>query len=122
MTSAGKTRPADDPFVSYLIEALAPWADVSGRRLFGCRGLYWDGCMFALVYAATLFLKDGPDLRTLADGTPLEPFTYTRSNPTGKCRTVSLGYVAVPEDIAADPDTLAAWAEAAWQNARRAAG
>jgi DNA transformation protein len=38
-----------DEFLAYVADQLAPWGEISVRKMFGGAGLYREGTMFGLV-------------------------------------------------------------------------
>jgi len=106
-------------FVDHLLESLEPLGGVTARRMFGGRGLFKDGAMFALITGDDrVYFKvdEATEGRFAAAG--LEPFTYTRAR-TGQSAVMS--YRAAPEAAYDDPAELRAWARLGWDAAFRQA-
>jgi DNA transformation protein len=103
-------------FADRAVAALTPLGPVRARAMFGGHGIYLDDTMFALTADDRLWLKvDGHNReRFLAAGG--EAFTYRRD--AGKI--VAMSYVAVPDDVWADRNSLIDWAGQALAAAQRA--
>ena len=130
-------RTTDDPALAHILDLLAPWAQVSARRLFGGWGLYRGALMFALIADDVLYFKCGANLRLAAGERELTLFSYTRTTKPAKAsekaeakkeapgktppkaagRVVSLGYAQVPADVLEESEWLSFWAEAAYNDA-----
>jgi DNA transformation protein len=104
----------DDERIAELFESLGP---VSIKRLFGGKGIYFDGVIIAIVLRGELLLKgDGesaPDF--LAAG--CRQWTYTGSRH-GK--EVAMPYWSVPDSAFYDPDEMTVWARRAYEAGLRA--
>jgi DNA transformation protein len=101
--------------VETVMDLLAPWRDVSARRLFSGHGLYRDGLIFAIVIRDTLYLKADAQDRDRFVTRGLSRFTYER-----KRRVVSLnGYFEAPPEVFDDGDEMIRWCEGALAAARR---
>jgi len=48
---------ADDDLIEILKEALAPRGTVTARRMFGGRGIYFDGLFFALIDDGVIYVR-----------------------------------------------------------------
>jgi DNA transformation protein len=107
--------PSTAEFRDRALGLLLPFGPVTARSMFGGYGLYLDGLMFGLIAYDTLYFKvdDGNRDDYIKAGTG--PFTYE-----GKRRPVEMSYYQIPEAVTEDPTTLATWAEAAHQAAKRA--
>jgi DNA transformation protein len=92
-----------------LFESLGP---ISIKRLFGGKGIYFDGIIIAIEMRGELLLKGDaestPDL--LAAGS--QQWTYTGSRH-GK--EVAMPYWSVPDSALDDPDEMAVWARKAYE-------
>lgn len=97
-------------FCAYLIDQLAPWANVTVKSMFGGFGVYRDGQIFAIVDDDMLYFKVDDTNRADYESAGSEPFTYET-----KGKTNSLSYWLVPSDIMDDQDALSEWAEKAYQ-------
>jgi len=90
---------------------------VSIRRMFGGKGIYYDGLIIAVELRGELMLKgdelSAPDLETAG----ARQWTYVGSRH-GK--TVSMPYWSVPDGAFDDPDEFTAWARRAYEAALRA--
>ena len=88
------------------------------RRMFGGRGLYAEGVMFALEAGGVLYLKADAALADALAARGAEPFSY--DTRTGRHTITS--YWRVPEAALDDLDDLAALARQALGVALAAAG
>jgi DNA transformation protein and related proteins len=100
----------------YLIDMLAPWADVSARRMFGGLGIFRADLMFGIVIDDILYLKADDTNRPDYESAGSEPFTYE-----AKSKRVTLSYWQVPAEVLDDEHTLCEWAEKAYSVALTAA-
>ena len=107
--------PSSTSFRDYTLGLLLPFGPVTARAMFGGYGLYLDGVMFGLIAHDKLYFKvdDGNREDYIKAGSG--PFTYE-----GKRRPVEMSYYRTPGSIAESPMVLAAWAERAFQAAKRA--
>lgn len=107
--------PVSDEFVDYVVEQLAPWGEVSMRRMFGGAGLYREGAMFAVVADDVAYLKVDDSNRDdfgRAGSASFEPYP-------DKIKTSIRTYYEIPADVLEDPDELARWAQRSWLAARK---
>lgn len=104
----------DNERLTELFESLGP---ISIKRLFGGKGIYFDGVIIAIVMRGDLLLKgdteSAPDF--LAAGS--KQWTYTGSRH-GK--EVAMPYWSVPDSALDDPDEMAVWARKAYEAGLRA--
>lgn len=102
-------------YLDFVIDALAGWHRVSGRRMFGGYGVYRQGVMFALIVDDMLYFK--------ADETNRGDFGQAGSGPFvyhAKGKPVALSYWQVPLDVLEDSEVLGEWAQKAYLVALRA--
>lgn len=102
---------ADD--CAYLIDLLTPWDRVTAKAMFGGYGLYRRGIIFAIVDDDTVFFKVNDANRGDYKKAGMEPFTYD----TKSGKKVAMSYWQVPLTVMEDADTLAEWAEKAYDAA-----
>lgn len=102
-------------FADHILELLAPWRQVTARRMFGGHGLYHAGVMFALIADGQLYLKVDDESRTDFVAAGLPPFEYE-----ARGRRVSLSYHRAPDAMLDEPEVARTWAERGWQAALRA--
>jgi len=117
MTAAvpnGMIARMDADSIADLFSGLGP---VSIRRMFGGKGIYHQGVIFAIELRDELLLKadaqSAPDF--LAAG--CTQWTYIGSRH-GK--SVAMPYWTVPESALDDPDEMAVWARRAYEAGLRA--
>lgn len=106
----------NDAIAQLLEEELATMGHVVARRMFGGRGVFVDGLMFALIDDDVLYLKADDATRARFEAENLGPFEYARKD--GK-RTV-MSYWRAPDRVLDEPDELRDWAAIAIAAARRA--
>ena len=102
-------------YVDFVLDALADWHTVTGRRMFGGYGLFRQGVMFALIIDETLYFKVDGSTRPAFEQAGSTPFVYH-----AKGKPVALSYWQVPPDLFEDSEQLGQWAQKAWQVALRA--
>ncbi|WP_226582691.1 TfoX/Sxy family protein [Acuticoccus sediminis] len=95
-----------------LIDLFSPLGPVSVKRMFGGKGVWADGVMFALVAYGEVYLKtDAETQEMLADA---EPFSFRRGE-----KVIATSYRRLPPECFDDPDELVRYAGAALEAARR---
>jgi DNA transformation protein and related proteins len=103
----------DNDAIQDVFSGLGP---VSIRRMFGGKGIYFDGLIVAIELRGELMLKadetSAPDF--LAAGA--KQWTYVGSRH-GK--TVAMPYWSVPENAFDDPEEMTKWTRLAFEAARR---
>ncbi len=105
----------DRDFVDYLLELLAPLADITAKRMFGGYGIFRDGLMFGLVADATLYFKADTQSQTQFEARDLEPFSYLKEG-----KAMRMSYYRAPEEAIDNSEGMCEWAELAYQAALRA--
>ncbi len=100
-----------------LEDLLAPLGGVSIRRMFGGRGVFKDGVMFALLSSRGVFyLKADAGTAPAFAAEGCEQWT-----PEMQGRTMAMPYWRAPERLLDEPDEFAEWARAAFAVAIRTA-
>ncbi len=98
-----------------LEELLAPVGGVTIRRMFGGRGVFRDGLMFALLSSRGVFyFKADAETAPAFAAEGCEQWT-----PEMKGRAMPMPYWRAPERLFDEPDEFAEWARAAYAAARR---
>jgi DNA transformation protein and related proteins len=98
-----------------LPELLEPLGGVSIRRMFGGRGVFKDGLMFALMSSRGIFYLKADDETApafVAEG-------CEQWSPEMKGRVMPMPYWRAPERLFDEPDEFADWARAGYAAARR---
>lgn len=98
-------------FVEYLLEQLESIGSVRANRFFGGVGLSIDSVQFAMMMGDSLYFVVDDSTRNKYEQAGMPPFSYATKKGWVKVKR----YYEVPEDILADPDQLAAWANEAIQ-------
>ena len=99
-----------------VVELMEPLGGVSIRRMFGGRGVFKDGLMFALLSSRGIFYlkadeRTGPDFEREGCG---------QFAAAMKGRKTGMPYWRAPERLFDEPDEFAVWARAAFDAAVRA--
>jgi DNA transformation protein len=92
-----------------LFSGLGP---VSVRRMFGGKGIYFDGVIIAVELRDELMLKGDATLAPELEAAGCLRWTYVGSRH-GK--QVSMPYWTVPEAALDDPDEMAVWARKSYE-------
>ena len=107
-TKGGKDTGVAEGAALALTSDLAPLGDVTARAMFGGRGVFCDGVMFALIdTVGTVHLR--------ADDATAEPFEQR-----GSRRHSKMPYWQIPDDIRSDEPKLIEWATRALDTAKAA--
>ena len=96
-------------------DLFSSFGPVTVRRMFGGKGIYRDGVIFALVLRDQLRLK--ADAESAPDLAAAGSTQWTYESRHGK--PVAMPYWTVPESAMDDPDEMADWARAAYAAALR---
>lgn len=97
--------PVSKEFVAYVVEQLAPLAQVTSRRMFGGVGLYANELFFGLIAQQTLYFKVDDGNRADYERIGSQPF-----RPFPDKQKFSMSYYAIPADLLEDADALSQWA------------
>ena len=98
-----------------LEDLLAPLDGVTIRRMFGGRGVFKDGLMFALLSSrGTFYLKADAETAPAFAAEGSEQWT-----PEMKGRAMPMPYWRAPERLFDEPEEFADWARGAYAAARR---
>lgn len=104
----------DNERIAELFSGLGP---VSIRRMFGGKGIYLDGVIFALDLGGELMLK--ADAQTAPDFEAAGCTQWVYANrKSGK--PVLMPYWSVPDEAMDDPDEMTPWARKAFEAGMRA--
>ena len=95
-----------------IVDLFAGLGPVSVRRMFGGKGIYFDGVIFALELRGELMLKADAESAPDFEAAGCVQWTYVGSRH-GK--TVAMPYWTVPESAVDDPDEMAIWARKAYE-------
>lgn len=100
--------------IADLFAGLGP---VSVRRMFGGKGIYFDGVIIAIELRGELLLKADAESAPDFEAEGCVQWTYVGKRH-GK--TVAMPYWSVPESAVDDPDEMAIWARKAYEAGLRA--
>lgn len=104
----------DNERIAELFSGLGP---VSIRRLFGGKGIYFDGVIVAIVLRGELLLKADEQSAPAFEAAGCTQWTYTGKRH-GKL--VAMPYWSIPDSAFDDPDEMAVWTRRAYEAGRRA--
>ena len=101
----------DNADIEEIFAALGP---VAIRRLFGGKGIYFDGLIVGIVMRGELLLK--ADAETAPAFAAAGSAQWTYGGRRGKL--VRMPYWSIPAEAFDDPDEMAVWVRLAYQAAR----
>ena len=104
----------DNERIAELFAGLGP---VSILRLFGGKGIYFDGVIVAIVLRGELLMKADEQSVPDFEAEGCKQWTYTGSRH-GKL--VAMPYWSIPDSAFDDPDEMTVWARRAHEAGRRA--
>ena len=104
----------DSEGISDLFSGLGP---VSIRRMFGGKGIYFEGTIIAVELRGELMLKGDGVVAPDYEAAGAKQWTYVHSRH-GK--TVAMPYWTIPDSALDDPDEMAVWARKAYEAGLRA--
>ena len=99
----------DADAISDLFSGLGP---VSIRRMFGGKGIYFEGVIIAVELRGELMLKGDAVVAPDYEAAGSKQWTYVHSRH-GK--TVAMPYWTVPDGALDDPDEMTPWAKKAYE-------
>lgn len=88
---------------------------VSIRRMFGGKGIYFEGRILALEVSGEILLKADVQSAPMFEDAGSRQWTYD-----GKSKPVKMPYWSIPDAAFDDPDEMAKWVRLADEAARRA--
>ena len=94
-----------DEFLTYVLDQLSGWGNVTARKMFGGVGIYRDGKMFGLIAEDVAYLK--------VDDSNLEEFVQAGSSPFKPYpdKPTTMSYFEIPPEVLEDADELTKWAK-----------
>ncbi|MBB4010356.1 TfoX/Sxy family protein [Allorhizobium taibaishanense] len=98
----------DNAAIEEMFQSLGP---VSIRRMFGGKGIYHHGVIFALYLFDEIMLKADAETAPQFEQAGARQWVYQRE---GK-KPVAMPYWSVPDDAFDDPDEMARWARLAYE-------
>jgi DNA transformation protein len=104
----------DNERIAELFAGLGP---VSIRRLFGGKGIYFNGVIIAVELRGELMLKGDAIVAPDYEAAGARRWTYVHSRH-GK--QVAMPYWSIPDSAFDDPDEMTVWARRAYEAGRRA--
>lgn len=87
---------------------------VTIKRMFGGKGIYFEGRILALEVGGDVLLKADAESAPEFEAASCRQWTYD-----GKGKPVKMPYWSVPDAAFDDPDEMTRWVELAWQAALR---
>jgi len=113
------TKSKASEMADHYIEALADWAEVSRKPLFGAIALRRNELVFGMIWKGGLYFKTDDQSVQEYDAAHSGKLTYT----TNEGRPQALkSHAEVPPEVSEDEEKLRDWAEVAYQVALRNAG
>ncbi|MEI9416915.1 TfoX/Sxy family protein [Mesorhizobium sp. Cs1321R2N1] len=104
----------DNERIAELFEGLG---QVSIRKLFGGKGIYFDGVIVGIVLRGELLLKADEQSAPDFEAAGCRRWTYTG---TRHGKLVAMPYWSIPDSAFDDPDEMMVWARRAYEAGRRA--
>lgn len=104
-------------FLAFASDLLAPFGDISIRKMFGGAGVYCDGLFFALLDDEAIWLKVDDETRPAFERAGLQPFKFEMKDGS----MASMSYYGAPGEFYDDADETGRWTALALDAARRAA-
>ena len=92
----------DNEAIEEMFEAVSP---ISIRRMFGGKGIYRDGVIFALELRDEILLKADAETAPLFSAAGARQWTYEGK----KGKPVLMPYWSVPDEALDDPEEMAKW-------------
>lgn len=89
----------ESSFLEYIIEELSSIGQISHRRLFRSRGLYFNGDIFGIISQGTLYLKIDQKTEQEYNFQNLRPFSLQN-------KRILKHYLEIPADIIDDGQAL----------------
>lgn len=108
-------KPGDE-FAQFVTELFSNLGRVSTRRMFGGRGVYCDGLMFALIHDEVVYLKADEVSRPRYEAAGCTPLVVPMRG-----KLVAMSYWRAPDDAMESPALAAPWARLAFESALRRA-
>lgn len=103
----------DNVEIEDLFASLGP---VTVKRMFGGKGIYCQGVIFALYLFDEIMLKVDDETAPLFSAAGARQWVYQREGKS----SVAMPYWSTPEDALDDPDEMAKWALLAFEAGLRA--
>ncbi|KRD64634.1 TfoX/Sxy family protein [Ensifer sp. Root278] len=101
----------DNAAIEEMFETLGP---VTIKRMFGGKGIYCQGIIFALEVDGEILLKGDEQTAPTFEAAGSRQWAYD-----GKGKPVKMPYWSIPDDAFDDPDEMARWVRLAYQAALR---
>lgn len=105
----------DNEAIADLFSAFGP---VSIRRMFGGKGIYHNGVIFAIEIRGELMLKADAEAAPDFAAAGCTQWVYTNARHGN---AVAMPYWTVPDGVLDDPDEMLPWAKKAYEAGIRAA-
>ncbi len=101
----------DNAAIEDMFEVLGP---VTIKRMFGGKGIYCQGVIFALEVDGEILLKGDEQTAPTLEAAGSRQWAYD-----GKGKPVKMPYWSIPDDAFDDPDEMARWVRLAYEAALR---
>ncbi|MCT8996925.1 TfoX/Sxy family protein [Chelativorans intermedius] len=103
----------------HIRELFASLGSITIRRMFGGKGIYCEGRIFALEVDGEILLK--ADALSAPDFAAAGSRQWVYTGHTGR-KPTAMPYWSIPDEAVDDPDVMALWARRAYEAALRARG
>ncbi|ANK72484.1 TfoX/Sxy family protein [Ensifer adhaerens] len=101
----------DNAAIEDMFAVLGP---VTIKRMFGGKGIYCQGVIFALEVDGEILLKGDEQTAPALEAAGSRQWAYD-----GKGKPVKMPYWSIPDDAFDDPDEMARWVRLAYEAALR---
>lgn len=101
----------DNDAIEEMFEGLGP---ITIKRMFGGKGIYFEGTIVALEVGGDVLLKADADSSPAFVDAGSSQWTYD-----GKGKPVKMPYWSIPEEAFDDPDEMALWVRLAYEASLR---
>jgi DNA transformation protein len=105
---------ANDDLLEILKDAMGRVGTVTGRRMFGAVGVYFDSTFFALIDDGAVYLRASDSTRAMFVAEHSRPFSYMTKNGLTELQS----YWRLPERLLDDMEELCDWLRSAVSAAR----
>ncbi len=93
-------------YVSYILDLLSPFGDITSRAMFGGYGIYKDKVIVGIIVNDELYFKVDKTNQVQYEELDSVPFTYSKGDTVA-----TMSYWKVPIEILEDEEQLPEWLE-----------
>lgn len=102
----------DNAAIEEMFDTLGP---VTIKRMFGGKGIYFEGVIFALEVDGEILLKGDERTAVAFEAAGSRQWAYD-----GKGKPVKMPYWSIPDEALDDPDEMSRWVRLSYEAALRA--